>query len=183
MRPPGRFFRFPPQYLVEDDVETVTCLSIEQRTRRDRDGEHLFQADRLGAKLNLIAIVCLGLAPLVLHGKGQPGTVRPAVKLHDVGLPDQPKTKRPQRHTIFDPHITPRFPALVMHSLVHDPAFGGAPALRPCLLNMDERALAGAEHQMLQGGKLNQIFWTVHVVTCYLIYCLYLLLLPDSLFS
>ena len=56
-----------------------------------------------------------------------------------------------------------------MYPLMHDPAFGGATALRPYLLNMDEGALAGAEHHMLQGGELKEIFRVVHIVTCYLI--------------
>ena len=183
MRPPGRFFRFPPQYLVEDDVETVAGLAVKERPRWNRDGEHLLQADRLGTKLNLIAIVCLGLAPLVLHGEGEPGAIRQAVELHDVGLADQSKPKRPQRYAIFDPNVAPRFPAFIMYALVHNPAFGGAPALRPCLFDVDEGALTGTKNHVLQGRKLNQVFWAVHIVTCYLIYCPYLLLLPDSLFS
>jgi hypothetical protein len=95
------------------------------------------------------------------------------VKLHGIRLPDQPQAQRPERHTIIDPDVAPRFAALVVHMLVHDPALGGASAFRPRLFDMDERALALAEHHMLQGGKLNEIFRAVHIVTRYLIYYLY----------
>ncbi len=155
MRLAGRLLGLPTQSLVEGDVEAMPGLAVEESPLRDRDGEHLFQTDRLGAELDLVAVVRLGLPPLVLHGEGAPGTVRAAVKLHDIGLPDQPQAQRPERHAVVDPDVAPRFVALVVDALMHDPAFGGASAFRPRLLDMDERALALTEHHVLQGGKLN----------------------------
>lgn len=170
---PGRLLSLSPQGLVEDDVEAVPGLTIEERSRGDRNGEHLLQADRLGAELDLVAVVRLGLPPLVLDGERLPGAVGLAVEFDNIGLSDQPQAERPERHPVVNPDMAPGFPAFVMHMLVHDPAFGGAPALGPYLLNVDERALALTEHHVLQGGKLNEIFRVVHIVTCYLIYYLY----------
>lgn len=91
MRPPGRLLGFPPQGFVENHIEAVPGLAVEERPRRDRRGEHFLQADRLGAELDLVAVVRLGLPPLVLDGEGKPGTVRPVVELHDISLSDQPE--------------------------------------------------------------------------------------------
>jgi hypothetical protein len=140
VRQAGRILGFPPQGLVENDVETVPGLAVEERPLRDRDEEHLLQTDRLRAELDPVTVVRLGLAPLVLHGEGQPGTVRLPMELHNVGLPDQPQTERSERHPIVDPDITPRFPAFVVHPLMHDPAFGGETVLRPDLLNVNKGA-------------------------------------------
>ena len=40
---------------------------IEKCSCRDRNFKHLFKAKRLRAKLDLVGIVLLGLAPFVLH--------------------------------------------------------------------------------------------------------------------
>jgi hypothetical protein len=148
-------------------------LAVEERPRQDRHGEHLLQADRLGAELDLVAVVRLGLPPLVLYGEREPVTVRPAMELRDVGLSNQPQAQRPKRHAVIDQDITPGLPTFLVHVLVHNPAFGGAPAFRPRLLNVDQGALALTERVVLEGGKLNEIFRAVTIVTRYLIYYLY----------
>ena len=140
VRPAGRLLGFPAQGLVEDDVEAAPCLAVEERPLRDRDREHLLQTDRLRAELDPVAVVRLGLSSLVLDGEGKPGAVRLPVELHDVGLPDQPQTQRPERHAVIDADVAPGLPAFLMHPLMHDPAFGGEAVLCPSLFNVNQGA-------------------------------------------
>lgn len=136
----GRLFGLLPQGLVENNIKAMPGLTIEECPCRDRDGEHLLQTDRLGAELDLVAVVRLGLAPLVLHGEGEPGTIRLPVELHDVGLPDQPQAQRTKRHAVVDPDVAPGLAAFVVDALVHDPALGSETVLRPDLFNVNKGA-------------------------------------------
>jgi hypothetical protein len=53
--------------------------------------------------------------------------------------------------------FTARFRILTMHALMKNPAFGGQPVFRPCLLNMNKTALPLAECKMLNGREHKKI--------------------------
>lgn len=138
MRLTGSLFRFPPQVFVENDIEAVPGLAIKKCSRRDLDSEHLLQTDRLGAELDFVAVVYLGLAPLVLHRKRKPGTIRLPMELHNVSLSYQPEPKRPERHSSLDPDVAPGFAALVVNPFMHDPTLGGEKVFGPNPFNMNQ---------------------------------------------
>jgi hypothetical protein len=79
------------------------------------------------------------------------------MKLHNIRLPDQPKSERPQRHSTFYANISPGFPACVINPLVHNPSLSGKQVFVPHSLNMDQGALPFAEEQVLQGGQRDKV--------------------------
>lgn len=60
--------RFLPQRLIKINIQTSSGFAIEKSTRWNVSMEHFFQAHRLRAKLNLIAIVRLGFSSLYSTG-------------------------------------------------------------------------------------------------------------------
>jgi hypothetical protein len=74
------------------------------------------------------------------------------MKLHHVCLGDQSQAKRAQGHAVFNPDIPPGFPVLLMDPFMHNPAFGCEEVFGPCLLNMDQGALALTKRQVLEAG-------------------------------
>ena len=63
-------------------------LLVEQRTFRNRAGQHLFQAHGLRTQLKAIRIRLFGCAMLVFHGVGRPGTGSPMQRHAGVRLPE-----------------------------------------------------------------------------------------------
>ena len=54
------------------------------------------------------------------------------------------------RHTPRYPHAAPRFVAFLVDPFVHGAPFGGKATFCPDLLDVDQGALARAEHEVLQ---------------------------------
>ena len=93
MDQPGRLFGFTPQFLVQDHIQAAPGPAIEKRPGRNRLAQHLFQANGLGAELDLVGMVRFRLPPLVLHGERPPRSARLPVILDDIGFADQPQSE------------------------------------------------------------------------------------------
>ncbi len=159
----GRRLRgFPAQFRIKSYILASAILAVKQGSFGHVAAEHFFQTQGLGAELHLVAGVLLGAAPLVFHGKRHP-LMFLAVVFHHVGSTRQAQGQRPQRHARLDPHPAPRFPLPGIHPLMHDPPFSREAIFRPDLFNVDQRALSGAEYQMLQCGKGEKVGFGVHV--------------------
>src|SRR5205823_5651605 len=137
-----------PEFAVEADVGPAAGLAVKKRSARNFDVQHLFQAKRLGAKLDLIAMVGFRASALVLDGKWThlSGIVR--MEFDDIRLArkSQPKTAQMQ-----PPANADSFPRLIMsrvRPLMQLASFGGESVFHPLLLQMDQRPLPLAKSQM-----------------------------------
>ena len=119
---------------------------------RDRLAPHLFQAERLRAQLNAVAVVALGPPALVLDGQrrfaGPP--------LDDVGDAVKPQLEAAQGQGPSRQRLGPPGRSAAVGLFVQKGPLGGVPILRPQPLDVDERALALAIEQVLQGGDRQQ---------------------------
>ena len=79
-----------------------------------------------------------------------PRAIRQTVKLHNVG--DAVETERGglQRQAAGNAEIAAAFAAGLVRLVVQNTAFGGETVLGPLLLDVNERALARAERDVLQ---------------------------------
>ena len=58
-----------------------------------------------------------------------------------------------------------------MYSFMENSPFGGQAIFKPQLLDMDKRALPGAEQQMLQGGEHEEVVFAIHFFVSCLLNC------------
>ena len=158
-----RLFRLTPKRFIEAHVGPSARLAIEEGPLRHGNREHLLKAHYLGAKLHRVAMVGLGLAPLVLYGKGLPAVFVDPAELHHVRDADKAEPHGAQRHAARDPGRTAGLVAFLVDFLVHDAAFGSEAALGPNLLDVDKGALPGTEDIVLQGGDHDEfVFGVTH---------------------
>ena len=161
LRSPGLPARdVPPavalQRRVEGDIHPSPRLAIKQRAGGNALPRHLFEAQALRAKLHLVRPVLLGLAALELHRKGRLA-IRPRVKFHEIGDPDevQPLAGERQRrnppHTLDPPHAT------TIGGEMQNVALGGEPVVRPQALQMDQSRLPQAVDGVLGMGSVGVI--------------------------
>jgi hypothetical protein len=152
------------QFLAENYIMAPPDAAIKQRPPLNLGSHHLLQAESLGAKLNLIAVIRFGFAPFVLHREGLPATAGQWMELYHIGHPHQPEALGAQRQPTLDQHPGPGFYPLFMHPLVEDPAFGSQAIIGPNLFKMNQGALPLAENKMLQGRDHDPIFYRVAFV-------------------
>jgi len=69
---PGKLPGSSPEIVIESDLRSPTAEAVEQRSHFDDRAEHLLQAQRLRAELDLIARIGFGPPTLVFDGKGTP---------------------------------------------------------------------------------------------------------------
>jgi len=138
--------------VVERDVVAVAVLAIEKGTVRDGDLERFLEAKGLGAKLNAVGIVALGFAAFVFHGEGLPAAVGLAVEFDDVGDAMDAEGVGAELQAASDADAGAGFAAPAIDFLVEDAALGGVLVLLPEAFEVDERALALAEKEVLEGG-------------------------------
>ena len=91
MRPFGRVFRLFTKGVIEGHIKPPTGPPIKDGTRWNRDGQHLFQAYGLSAKLDQVAAVGFWLTTLMLHREGLPPVSLSSVKFHYIGPANKPK--------------------------------------------------------------------------------------------
>lgn len=125
----GLFGQFPEGGIELDSV-AAPVLTIKQRSAVYPYTQHLFETERLGAELHLIATVSLRLAALVFDGENGAAFV----KLNHVGLAAQAETLGTN---LQGPHSTD--PALLLRSsavrsLMQHPSLGRKPVFGPYLL-------------------------------------------------
>jgi len=164
-------FGFAPEGVIEGDVETMPRCSVEQRSIGHLYLEHFLQADGLSAKLNFIAVLALWPPALVLDRKGLPEAcyIRKAdsffghaMELHHVCDSRQSEAERPERKAPRNPDIAPGLCSSLVDAVVQVLPLDGKSIVRPELLNVDQRALPLAEHQMLQCRQLQQSIFVIH---------------------
>jgi hypothetical protein len=152
-----RFFRFFTKDLIKGYIEAMTGPAIEDGPVRDRNGQHFFQANGLGAKLDQIAVVGLWFAPFILHREWLPCVLIQAMEFYHISLPHQAEPQRTQGNAVFDPNLSPGFAVLLMNLLVHDPTFRCHEIFIPDLLYMDQGALALTKDIVLKGREHDEI--------------------------
>jgi len=137
------------QCSIEDDLRPPLPFPVEEKPLSDVRIEHFLQAKRLGAQLDTIGIVRLWFPAFVFHRDDPPV----AVELDDIALSGELQTLTQDRKSPRDPHSRPRFIGSIVSPLVQDGTLHGEAVLRPNLLQVDERALALAEEEVLEGGE------------------------------
>lgn len=147
-----------PESGIELDSVTAPFLPIKQRSVLYRHQQHLFETERLGTELHLVAAVFLWLATLVLHGKDN----AVLMKFHHVGLAGQAEPHRTNREGPHrtDPPLLLRLPAV--RPLMQHPTFGSKLVFNPDLLEVDQGTLTGAVQKVLQGGEHDVVGFGVH---------------------
>jgi len=113
---------------------------------------HFFEADRLGAELNSIAISELGLSSLVLNGERLPDCVGGfgSVILDHIGHTKKSESGGSKLEGPNRPDLAARFMPTSVHVVVHHPALSGPTIFFPLALNVDKRTLPRAEVKMLK---------------------------------
>ena len=151
MRPDGRLFGLQPQVFVKGHVETMAGLAVEERPRRDRDPEHLLQADRLGTELHLVAVVRFGLPPLILHGEGVPDiTVRLMMKFDHIGNAHNAQAQGTDEDASAYTYIASRLLSKLMDPFVKNSPFHSQTIFIPHLFDKHQGALPGTKNHVLQ---------------------------------
>lgn len=164
---PGDRFRLLPQRHVEDDIKPVPGLAVKERSLWDRCPEHLLQADRLGAELHLVAIVRLGLSPLVLHREREPCPVYLAVELNNIGNAQNPQSQGTDEDGSTYAHIAPRFLPKLMDAFVKNSSFRGKAVFIPDLFGKHQSTLSGTKGHVLQRRKRQKVVFVIHVLRLY----------------
>ena len=138
---------------IEGNVVAALDGAVEDRASGNRLAEHFLQAERLGAELNGVGGLVFGAATFVLDGEGLPRAVGLAVKLDDVGHAVEVECGGLQRQGAHDAQVAAALAAGFVGLVVEHAALGGEAVLGPLALDVNERALARAEREVLQGGE------------------------------
>lgn len=123
---------------------------VEERAFRYLDVEHLFQRHGLRAELDLIGQAVMAATALVFDRVGL------RMKLDDVGHAIDPEPVGDQRQGARDPVAFFGAGGGVIHPFVQVPAFEGEPVFRENAFDVNQRALARAEYDVLQAGQWQQ---------------------------
>jgi hypothetical protein len=144
-----RHFRYLPQFGVENNFCPSLAFSVINVSFGNGDAGHFFQAKCLRAELYPIRIIRLRLPSLVFHRNDSPILK----EFHDVSLSGESQSVTHKRQTACD--LDPRscFIGAVVSPMMKDGTLNGKSVLRPNPLQMDERTLALAEEEMLEGGE------------------------------
>lgn len=138
---------------IEGNVVAALDGAVEDRAGGNRLAKHFLQAERLGAELNGVGGLVFGAAALVLDGERLPGAVGLAVELDDVGHAVEAECGGLQRQGAYDAQVAAALAAGFMGFVVEHAALGGEAIFGPLAFDVDERALARAEREVLQGGE------------------------------
>lgn len=87
------------------------------------------------------------------------------MKLDDIGHPGETHGQAAQRERTHDPDLPSRFGAGLVSMLVEMPPLDGVGILRPETLDMDERGLTVAVHDMLERRDGQKVVFGVHQAT------------------
>ena len=142
--------RLGAEGVVEGDIVAAVSRAVEERTGGDGGVQHFFEADRLRAELHGVDGFVLGAAAFVLDGEGAPRAVGLAVKLDDIGDAMEAESGGLEGEGAGGAEIAARFGAGFVRTVVEHAALGGEGIFGPLALDVDERALAGAEREVLQ---------------------------------
>lgn len=126
-------------------------LVVKQRAFGYLDGKHFFQRHRLRAQLHLIRLA-MAAPPAFVFDR-----VRLRMKLDDVGDAEHAEAVGDQRHRPRDPVAFFRARGSFVHALVKESTFEREPVLIEDTLDVNQRALPGAEHDVLQPGQRQQV--------------------------
>jgi len=153
------------QRFVEQNLTPPSRPSVLDRPLRYGDGEHLFEAQCLCAELHTIRFVRLGFAALVLDGEWPARAVGSLVrlKLYHVGFPDETKTERAQCETADDAQVAACFIRALVRLAMEVLSFDRESVFRPQTFDVDERALALAEEEVLERRDGKESVFGEHV--------------------
>jgi hypothetical protein len=127
----------------ELNLHATARLAIKDGAARHVAVEHFFEANRLGAELDEVAVGGLTDAALVLHREG------PGAKFDHVGTTRETKTATGQQETTHGAEIVAANLAGKVGTLVQQPALRSEPVFYPCLLEMNQSPLPRTKGQML----------------------------------
>jgi hypothetical protein len=137
--------------------------SIKEGSGGHWNAQHLLEADRLSAKLNVVRPVPLRSPSLVLHRMRQPTPGPPlddraggipigkAVEFHDVCAPRDPEREAPDRDVSGHPNVSAGIGLARDHLLVKVRSLHRPDILEPYLLDVDQRRLSLTVDEMLEG--------------------------------
>ena len=115
---------------IESHRQPPSRCSVEQGANSKADAEHFFEAQCLRTELHSVGEATFRQTPLVFDRKRQPHSTRirqrnsdpglGTTKLDDVGLPSEPKPKRPERNSARDANVATHLTrVLVVHPFMH----------------------------------------------------------------
>jgi hypothetical protein len=127
---------------------------VVDRAPRDGHAEHLFEADGLGAELNLVVVPPLAPTALVLHGIWNLSSVRSAVTEFDkVGYPSNPKPVADKSEPACNASAAPGSSGDVVHAAMVERAAGGVHVFNPDAVNPQESAAPFTKEQVIQSRE------------------------------
>lgn len=124
--------------------------------------EHFFEADGLRAELDFVDGLGLGTAALVFDGERLPRAVGLTVKFDDIGDAVEAESNGLQRKRASDAQIAPRLGRTIVGAFVEHATLSGEVIFLPGALDVDERALARAEGEMLERRNRKRIEFGAH---------------------
>ena len=156
----------------EGDFGSAAALAVVKRTVVDLGIEHFFETEGLGAELDFVAGIELGLAAFVFDGEGAPtafesgelDAVGGFVKFDDVGLPSEAEAEGVDTEAARSADAWAAFGTGLVGAFVEDAPFGGEAIFLPHLFEVDEAPLAFAEEEVLEAGEWEEVVFLVHGV-------------------
>lgn len=133
---------------IKGNLGAAARYPVEEKAFGNRYGEHLFEAEGLGAELDFIGAVGFGLSAFVFDGDDE----SIGMELHDIALTGQPEVIRADGEGSGGADGAARLGGGIVDALVENPPFGSISVLKPFTVQVDEGELAFAKHQVLERG-------------------------------
>lgn len=169
MDPRGGTLGLGAQLRVERHVLAAADLAVVQGAAGNGNVEHLFETQRLSAELHAVCVVGFGPSTLVLDRERLPATgnasdrgsagVSSTVHLDDVRFADKTEPVIAKREAAGDTHVAAGLRVAGIRGFVKRPSVRGQRVLDPQPFYVNERALALAEHEVLEGGDGDWGVW------------------------
>ncbi len=150
---------------------------IEERALVDSYAQHLFEADRLSAKLGFIALARFRPPPFVFDRKRFPPSsniresdghiVRAIILLHtmeldDVRFPCKAEAKTPDSKPAHDSYVASVFSPFLVDPIMEQFSLSRESVIFPLLFEMNESALSFAEEEVLNRRERQEIVLGIH---------------------
>lgn len=162
MQPRGTLRNDGTQRIVKYDTYPAPSDTVEERSVRNVETEHLFQTECLCTELNAITIVQFRLPTFVLDGEGLYMAGRIAVELHHIRLASQTQLEGSYSQRTHRTYVAASLGCAAIGPFIQMASLDRKPVLCPCVLNMNECTLSLAEQQVLLCGYWEEVIFGEH---------------------
>src|SRR6266545_2300230 len=156
VKPPSGALGLVSELRSDRDGEATAGIDVVQLTLCDGDGPHLLQGHRLRAKLDAVSAQAFPFRPLRLDRPHDLDAGLPPC-LDPVGSPNESEPFGPNPYVRLDPYSIPETRAGVRDRIVEDAPLAREGVLREDALDVNQRALALAEGEVLDSREREKV--------------------------